>query len=129
MAAGRNVKKLGAGINKKWDKEKVKDIRAERTEENKGNKNNLLQGAVIFVKIISNKSPQDTLSRNVGNKILSGAALHPGRSKTSTKTWLKPKISQEIQRLSCRESNLVSSDPQHPRTICERLRKKKQNRI
>ena len=74
MAAGRNIKKLGAGINKKWDKQKVNDIRAERTEENKGNKNNLLQGAVIFVKIISNKSPQDTLSRNVGNKILSGAA-------------------------------------------------------
>ena len=41
-AVGRNIKKLRYR-NKKGDKEKVRDIRAEITEENRGKKSNFKQ--------------------------------------------------------------------------------------
>jgi hypothetical protein len=34
----------------------------------------------------------DRLTRNAGNKLLTAAALHPRKAKTSPAPWLKPKI-------------------------------------
>lgn len=64
-AVGRNIKNL-RDRNKKGDKEKERDIRAEIAEENRG-KRITSSSRVIFEKLDLDKSFQDTLSQNIGN--------------------------------------------------------------
>ena len=65
-AVGRNIKKL-RDSNKKGDKEKVRDIKAAITEENRGGGEVTSGNRVIFEKLDLDKSSQDTLSQNNGN--------------------------------------------------------------